>query len=474
MTTILPPARNPWQVIDQAIGQQVSQNLPGAVQQGYNRGLLQNSFQNLDPNANFIEQLKQIAPTLVTTPGGAQALGELAPVLGKYAQNQAYNKFIQGEQKRLGTEEKTPSSQTPPSQTEKPVAPTPEDYYRNPTAYKSPESLYPERSSGPQEEPESSIPQMQKQALDLMNNSQMTGNPISYPDAFNTIKGMNDAKVAQNARIRESKEAQKTAQKELTNAMVTRADNNGLLKTPEDRTVAEKFALEALRIPNENEQWQYVRSKMREYDNAKSQIQRSGDLAGPITSAYRKYANTYKGKQDLINDVQAPLKFYKDNGLYDEARTDLQDYVGLGVDDAERALFPLNQKQMQGISSFPKNQVKPKEVSELPVVGGLASAFRDQFPGEQYNMPTKEFNKFKENLSDYVNGNPGVNLVTLRSYLNQRNKYSWQDIDKAFNELLDERRFAPDPIQEQQMGVIKQPPVPGMMQAFQYVWTGAK
>ena len=38
MTTILPQARSPWQVIDSAIGNQISQNLPGAVQQGYNRG----------------------------------------------------------------------------------------------------------------------------------------------------------------------------------------------------------------------------------------------------------------------------------------------------------------------------------------------------------------------------------------------------------------------------------------------------
>lgn len=38
MTTILPAARTPWQVIDQAIGNQISQNLPGAIQQGYQRG----------------------------------------------------------------------------------------------------------------------------------------------------------------------------------------------------------------------------------------------------------------------------------------------------------------------------------------------------------------------------------------------------------------------------------------------------
>lgn len=38
---ILPAERSPWDVISKAIGQQISQNLPGAVQQGYNRGVMQ-------------------------------------------------------------------------------------------------------------------------------------------------------------------------------------------------------------------------------------------------------------------------------------------------------------------------------------------------------------------------------------------------------------------------------------------------
>jgi len=39
MTTILPAETSPWQVIDKAIGNQISHNLPGAVQQGYQRQL---------------------------------------------------------------------------------------------------------------------------------------------------------------------------------------------------------------------------------------------------------------------------------------------------------------------------------------------------------------------------------------------------------------------------------------------------
>ncbi len=47
MTTVLPSATSPWHVIDQAISQQLSQNLPGAVQQGYNRQMGLNSIDQL-------------------------------------------------------------------------------------------------------------------------------------------------------------------------------------------------------------------------------------------------------------------------------------------------------------------------------------------------------------------------------------------------------------------------------------------
>ena len=73
---ILPPERTPWDVISKAIGQQLSQHLPPAIQQGYNRGMVQKSFNNLDPNADFIEQLKTLAPVLNQS-GVMQAFGAI-------------------------------------------------------------------------------------------------------------------------------------------------------------------------------------------------------------------------------------------------------------------------------------------------------------------------------------------------------------------------------------------------------------
>lgn len=50
MTTILPAARTPWDVIGEKIGTNLSQVLPGAVQQGYQRQLGLNSIDELQKN----------------------------------------------------------------------------------------------------------------------------------------------------------------------------------------------------------------------------------------------------------------------------------------------------------------------------------------------------------------------------------------------------------------------------------------
>lgn len=73
MVSILPGERTPLDVIGKLIGEGLSRTLPGAVQRGYERAALQNSINQLNPQADIFEQLKTLAPAL-SVPGGAQAL----------------------------------------------------------------------------------------------------------------------------------------------------------------------------------------------------------------------------------------------------------------------------------------------------------------------------------------------------------------------------------------------------------------
>lgn len=66
MTTILPAARSPWQVIDQAIGNQIAQNLPGAIQQGQQQAYQQQLLnrQNQSVANQFGPQIAALPPDL--------------------------------------------------------------------------------------------------------------------------------------------------------------------------------------------------------------------------------------------------------------------------------------------------------------------------------------------------------------------------------------------------------------------------
>lgn len=473
MTTILPAERSSLDAIMSQLNQGLSQTLPQAAQERSHRALLQQSFNQLNPQGDFMEQLRSIAPNLLTVPGGSQALGELAPLLGKFAENKAYENFIKNQRGRTqngSMPQQSAQSQQTNSIQQKPQPPTEEDYYRNPQAYSSPESLYPEMSTGPQEQPEMSTPEENAAALDLMDQSRATGKPISYPEALQFVQNQNQNIRNKNELIKRDKEKQKEANRALTQGMVNRAQNSGLIKDPEDVTVAEKLALEAKRLPNENEQWKYVRSGLRKFDENKQKIQRSADIAGPFGFLWRKGMGTYQDKESLIRGIQPAIDEYKKYGLYDELRRDLGEYIGLGPEDTEAAIFPLDKTSLQELSKIPINPMSTRyKKGEEPL------GFHEiKFPSEGYELSPERFDTLKNQIYGVIKNNPKINLVSLRGLLNQKNRYAWQDVSKAIEELADEGRFTPDLVQEKQLGIINKPPAPGIMEAFKYILKGTK
>ncbi len=483
MTTILPAARNSGDVIGNMIGDIMSQHLPNQMQQGFNRGQLQNAFNNLDPKQNYMDQLKAIAPIMLSTPGGAQALESIAPLLAKRAENEAFKKFYddqkakrnqqstgQGAPSSLGGSQGDAQGQPPQPQQVKPLAPNDEAAYRNPEAYRSPESLFPEQAAGPQEQKEMSQPEIQDAALDLMAATMDQGKPISYQDAQSTVVQQNEIIKAQNDRIRQEKQAANKANKALTAGMVKRAENSGLLKDPEDSTVVEKLALEAKRLPNENDQWKYVRNGMRQFDSHKSNLQRSASIPGPLERIWRKATGTHQDTQEIIKSIQPDIDAYKKYGLYDELRRDLAEYIGLGPEQVESAIFPLNKEAKSQIASIPRNPKKLKSIEGDERFGVNEIVF----PGEEFSVKGSEFDSLKDGIEKVLKNNPDINLVSLRGDLNQGKRYAWQDITRAVEELTEEGRFSPDVIQEKQLGIIAKPPAPGLWQLFMNTWTGKK
>lgn len=483
---ILPAARTGLDVLGEHLGRSMTNAMPQMYEnqrRQMSKEALENAFGQINPEEDFMTQLRKIAPTMLTTPGGAQAMEALLPLLGQRAQNKAYTDFLNSQRSGGGTGQQPGQAQQMPGQElpnsaqiqaavapPKPQAPTSEDYYRNPQAYASPESLFPERANELQETPEMSAAQVRDSTLDLMQASMAQGKPLSFPEAQNAIVQQNALIQQQNERIRNEKKNTKAANAELASGMVQRAQNSGLIKEPEDATVAEKLSLEARRLPDANQQWQFVRSGLRKFDDAKSRINTSADVAGPLTNLYRHGVGTYKGKSALISSVQPAIDEYKKYGLYDELRRDLSESLGLGPEDVETAIFPMDAKAKKEVSGIPRN---PRNI--LNKFGEEPIVMKEMvFPGEGFEIEGKQFEDFKNHVEKILNDNPKINLVTLRGNLNQEKRYAWQDISKAIEQLAAEDRFIPDAIQEKQLGIIGHSPAPGLLELFKNFWTGTK
>lgn len=473
MVSILPSARTGMDVLGEYLGKGMTNAMPQMYEnqrRQMSKEALEHAFSQVNPDEDFMTQLRKIAPTMLTTPGGAQALSELAPLLGKRAQNTAFQKFYENEKAGQQTSQQipTPAFQEP-AQAQKAIAPSEEEYFRNPDAYASPESLYPEMPAGPQEQPEMSAAEQRMKALDLMNQSMEMGKPLSFPEAQNVISNQNALIQKQNERIRDSKEAQKGTNAALAANMVNRAKNANLIKDPEDSTVAEKLALQSKRMEDPNKQWEFVRSGLRKFDDNKQKIKRSADIAGPFANIYRKGKGTYQDKESLIRGAQPGIDAYKKYGLYDELRADLADSMGLGPDDIETAIFPPTKDERKELDTFPKNQIKLNHEGEEPLV------MRDQpFPGQEFRVQGNQYDALKGGIRSYLKNNKKANLVTMRGRLNQEKRYAWQDIQKAVGELVEEGDFIPDTIQEQQLTIMNSPPAPGLFERFKYFWKGTK
>lgn len=471
---ILPPPRDLGSEIGKGAREGFNETFLPALQQQYQKSRLQSAFNKIQPGGDFLQQLKAIAPEFLTTAGGSQALSELIGPLSAFAQNQAIQDSI-----RRQRENQPPSvnvNQGANKNIQQPLggASSQGTDFRNPQPPVSSTTPFPKRTAGPTPQPEMSPSQIDDLSLNIMQQSAQMGKPITYPEAQNIALQRNNVIKDSNNQIQKEKELQEAAQSRMSQGMVNRAQNSGLIKNPEDETVARKFANQAIDAGNPEEGWEYVRSQMRRFESAKQGLLRNYDLPGPITEAYRKLASgNYKDLETAGNQAQKHLDFYREHGLFDEARADLTSGVGLGPEQAESWLFPFSKEQKKDLDFF-KNNPAFKEAPPIPGLQVDLKRISNIFPGEKYNLDSGNFDKFKEQIGSYLKKNPETNLISFRGSLNQGKKYSWNDISRAVNELIDEKRFKPDPVQESQMKIVDNPPLPGLFQQFQFLWSGKK
>ena len=194
MVSILPSARTPFDVIGADVGQALQNVLPQAVQQGFQRGQLQNSLESIsnlsqNPQTKPLDLILAAMKAGAGIPGSERYLGALIPEIAKFAQaNASQNIPLAGEQQirdRTDIPQISPRGQAPTFLNQ------PEQ-----TAQFFPTNLGPQGGPGNLPRPATTgeirqIPnrsEMIDQARDLSQKSTAAGIPLTVPQALEQVK----------------------------------------------------------------------------------------------------------------------------------------------------------------------------------------------------------------------------------------------------------------------------------------------
>ena len=450
----------------------IGKGLGQGVERGVQTGLLQNAFanlKNLPQGSSLVDMIGTVGPQLLQTPGGAQLLGELAPLLQKEAIMGGYESAKSAQPQTVpGIPQSSPTQAIPSNiPMEQKTKPMKTDLFKTGEISPSKESTYPQQAAQPSPPKLMTPEEMMERERYYAEQFRKSG---ALPDP-GTIQGLvqkeQEQRLLNIKQYEQERSTREEAQAKASHEALARFQASGVGETPEDNTVFEKFYNDAYQggARDPNSAYQAARTNYRKFDAARKGIRREIDLSGPIFTAARKLSGTYKDADSIIKDLQPMVKEYKELGLVPELRDELSG-LGLGPEQIESTIFHPSKQEMSVYNRIPPNKnYKPPSPKEQT---------RNEFPGSESVLNTDQFVKFKDYISDILNNNPDTNLLTLRGYLNQDKKYAWQDINRAVQQLIDEGDFSPNNYQFDQLNVLKSPPLPGLISQFQYLWKGKK
>ncbi len=462
-----------------AIGTGIGSVLQEAGEYKRNRGRLQQALQQIE---NLSPEEKK-DPTRVLTslisatagiPGAERYVGSVFDTMSRQITSRAQAESARSRKKTSVQQpmqqavQPMQQSQATPGQ----VIPQGEAYFREPAPPQSPETLFPQQTSALQAEPEMTPDELNDYAGNLVDQS---GGQMDWNQAYSAAQQQNAAIRDKNDKREQQQINRQQAIEAQSQAMVSRAANSNLLSFPGAQTIAANAAFESKNAQTPEQQWQYVQTQLKEAENAYNGLKRQSGPGDPLTNWFRKEMGTYKEKEQIFKDIQPSIKYYKDKGLFNELRGILSGDLGLGAEDVETAMFPPTESERKLLDKFPMNADRiPNPLRQRGNV-----PIKDLFPDERYKADATGYNILKDQIKKYIQANPQANLISLRGRLNQDKKYYWGDISNALQELADEKAFAtkngrPDQVQQQQLQVIKQAPIPGLGQQFKYFLKGTK
>lgn len=441
MTTILPGARTSWDVIGQALGTSIGQNLPGAIQQGYQRQIGMNAINQAEKDIEMAggdpyKIALAFAKAGAQNPSIERALG---PLMQTALTNSKINRAFPQET----------SGSIPKGSEIQPMA-------RN--------QLAPQISSQSEEAAPISIPKISESTF-------------ASPGPFNVFTpDQINSESERYAKALQDPSAYQVRQSQLQNSNIVatqqrEALENAALKTgsvtaddlPRYMQIGSKFD------PSNPSEW--VQKTNKEYQKIRGNDKKLANAFIPGLGSALFGANRDQALKRLIPTVQD----YVQKGLEQEARNFLADnYVS--PTEIESLIHPLSKEQEKAISSLPRgffpNQSKKKadEKMRSSQLGQLVHEDKSPFISYDEALVTspKELEKMQNILSDFFlkNVNKNTSLLGLRQKIWEDRDYDWRQIGPAIRQA-EKMGLKLEPFQSTELTEIEtQPPYESLPHIF--------
>lgn len=414
MVSILPNARNPWDVISSAIGQNINQNLPQAVQKGFERQQGLNAIEQLQnelqyANGDFTQMLPALAKAYTLNPSLERSgLGQT---------------FLQ--QSKLN------------------------------------------RAFGPSST--NAVPSTSPNSQELtLNQPRPQVENVATPSSLNVrSKDEIDKESADYARAMNDPNAYQVKQAQLINENQI-AENQ--------RAVLEDMALKAGIKPDELSLFMIAGSKFdprnpsewlnnttREYAKVKNFFNSLEKAFIPGIGSALLGRDREKTLNRLINPVQNLVK----EGFEKQARQFLSKNY-LSPTEVEGLIHPLSKEKIQALDKLPSGFF-PKETKETTTKRGFAERVKSPFISyeEALEKAPREMEVMQKRLTNFLKNNvdQDTSLLVLRDKLINKD-YDWKQFGPALAQAQEEGlKLSPNQLAE--ITSLEQPPIQSLPDIFQ-------
>lgn len=436
MTTILPAARSPWQVIDQAIGGQISQNLPGAVQQGFQR----------QTGLNAIDKLQSD----LAASGGD--LSKMIPAIARaYTLNPSLErsgiaeKLIPLAQRNTGTKDFPATSKSGMPLKEGGEVPV------------SVFDLVPPRQSNvanPQGVPEFQLPYGEEDILGIRQKARQLGYLPEMEERFaqDALQANEVAQTRRNVELQNYQQQQQQRRDTLENQKLFEkyiVDHDPeFAKNPDELELANKASEKYQNLPSFAERNAAVKNELRPYQAAKKAMEKT--LNRPLFGQTKEQRDLARPRaQYMVEHGQKPqLQLMIAKG-------------GMGEEEEADLLNPLPEKLDNQFKQFGK-MVNPQEM--VTSISPDSKEYR-----EQLNRGLEKRASQKEHMVDFLSrsiepgadySHPGTNLLLTRRHLMDKGA-SWDEAGKLIDEAIEKGQIKLDPQQQIDSQRLAYPPLTG-------------